>query len=88
MSTTSINAQTTRKFLGKTDNFTDKAERLHEGKHLKAYLNGAKRFKSYVWSKARQMFVITYFLVLEELNGKKMDNSIYCETLLKIQKES
>jgi hypothetical protein len=33
-----------RKFLGKTEDFNDKAERAHEQRHLKAYLKGKSEF--------------------------------------------
>jgi hypothetical protein len=72
---------TRRKFLGKTENFVDKAERLHEGKHLKAYLSGAKRFKSYKWNPTKQIHEIVYYPVLEELYGQFVDNSKHLQSI-------
>ena len=37
--------KTKRSFGGKIDNFSDKQEQAFEKKHLKAYLNGDKKFR-------------------------------------------
>lgn len=44
MTTIKINTEPRRKFKGKIDNFTNKAERNFEKKHLKAYLKGDMYF--------------------------------------------
>ena len=68
-----VKQNTERKFLGKTENFVDNDERLHEGKHLKAYLKGATRFKS--WGIVKGVRKLIWYPVLEERNGVVMNNA-------------
>lgn len=74
-----VEPETKRRFLGKTENFSSKEEQAHEKKHLKAYLKGAKRFKSYKWDNTLLRNKLSWYPVLEELNGEFVDNSIYCK---------
>lgn len=53
-----------RKFLGKTEGFTDRAEQQHEKRHLKAYLKGDKEFR-HGFNKSKEPL---WFPVLEQLN--------------------